>query len=117
MNRIILSLFLITFLQSCTNIVYRQVINKIDYGLTKAEVIDIIGSKPTEKKFFGNNEVMVYYIHSSIFSLIFSKNFPYFGFYPFNSTGDEFWIVLKNNSVSSFGYARNYGYSFNNLKE
>ena len=36
---------------------------------------------------------------------------------PFNITGDEFWIVLKNGIVVSFGYAKNYGYSFNNLKE
>ncbi len=117
MNRLLLYSFLIIFIQSCTNIINRQVTNKLEHGLTKTEVTDIIGSKPAETKYFSNSEIMVYYIHSAIFDLIFSKNFPYFGFYPFNSTGDEFWIVLKNNRVSSFGYAKNYGYSFNNIKD
>lgn len=115
MNRIFLYLFLVFFLQSCSNVVYRYVTNKLNVGIARSEVVDVIGSKPVEKKYFKDNEIMVYYVHSSIFDLIFSKNFPYFGFYPFSLTGEEFWIVLKNNKVSSFGYAKNYGYSFSNL--
>ena len=115
MSRFFLCSFLIFSLQSCSDIVYRHVTNNLTIGITKNEVIDTIGSKPVEKRYFGDSEIMVYYMHSSIFDLIFSKNFPSFGFYPFNLTGEEFWVVLKNDKVSSFGYAKNYGYSFGNL--
>lgn len=115
MNRFFLYLFVIFFLQSCSSVVYRHVTNRLGVGMVKNEVIEAIGSKPVEKRYFGDSELMVYYIHSSIFDLIFSKNFPYFGFYPFNLTGEEFWVVLKNDKVESFGYARNYGYSFGSL--
>ena len=117
MFRFLLVIISVTTLQSCSIIIHRQTTNKLEYGLAKEEVVKIIGSAPSEKKYFGNKEVMVYYLHSSVFDLIFSNKFPYIGFYPFNITGDEFWIVLKNGIVVSFGYAKNYGYLFNNLKE
>lgn len=102
-------------LQSCSGIIYSQMTNKLSNNLTKSQVIEILGTEPFEKKFKNDNEVMVYYVHSSVFDLIFPKKFPYFGFYPFSLTGQEFWIVLKNGKVLTFGSADNFSNSLNNI--
>lgn len=111
----LLALASLILLQSCNGIIYSQMTNKLSNDLTKSQVIDILGTEPFEKKSKNDNEVMVYYVHSSVFDLIFPKRFPYFGFYPFSLTGQEFWIVLKNGKVSTFGSANNFGNSLNNI--
>jgi hypothetical protein len=104
-------------LTSCTNIAHRHVTNDLYLGATAKEVVLVMGDGPAEKKSFGGKEVMVYYVYSSIFDLIVNwEKFPYVGFYPLLSTGQEFWIILNDNRVESFGYAKNFSNSLKNLK-
>jgi hypothetical protein len=82
--------------------------NNLDVSMTKQDVIKVMGHND-EKRLIQGDEVLVYYMHNSVFDLFFTKSFPFVGFYPFNRTGKEFWIVLKDGKVASFGYPADFG--------
>jgi hypothetical protein len=82
--------------------------NDLKKSMSEQEVETVMG-KSEEKKVYYNKNILVYYVHNSIFDMIFSKNFPYIGFFPFNRTGKEFWIVLEDEGVVAFGYAGDFG--------
>lgn len=113
----VFSILILLSLSSCGGFIYEQATNKLDGNMDRSEVISRLGTKPFSKKLNGNSEVMVYYTYASIFDLIFCDRFPYFGFYPFNVSGQEFWIVLENGKVSKFGYAKNFGNSLGGVRE
>lgn len=102
------SFVILTLLSSCFPLTGNG-LKDVNFQDTKEEVIDTIG-KPYTKKLFYNKEYMVYYIHDSIFDLLFSTNeFPYIGFYPFLRTGNEYWVILEDNKVVAVGLAKNFG--------
>jgi hypothetical protein len=88
--------------------------NDVHKLASKQEVEAIFGPSE-EKKFYQNREILVYYLHNSLFDMIFSKNFPFIGFFPLIRTGKEFWIVLENEQVVAMGYADNFGYRLNGI--
>jgi hypothetical protein len=109
-------LAILPFLASCVNIVHRHTTNELQLGKRREEVMAIMGGEPDEKKIYGSREVLVYYIHSSIFDLFTNgEKFPFVGFYPLFSTGREFWIILNNNRIEAFGYAKDFGNSLKNI--
>jgi hypothetical protein len=83
--------------------------------MSSKEVIKVMGRSDEKKLGFGKN-ILVYYLHSSIFDLFFSKNFPYIGPYPFNRTGKEYWVVLKDDKVVAFGYLSDFYQQLSSLK-
>jgi hypothetical protein len=76
--------------------------------MSEQEVKAVMGNSD-EKKVYYDKNILVYYVHNSIFDMIFAKNFPYIGFFPFNRTGKEFWVVLKDGGVIASGYAGDFG--------
>lgn len=82
-------------------------INKIDVGMTKKQVTKVMG-KPYSTNAFYNKDFFVYYVHEDFIDLFISKKFPFIGFYPIIRTGTEYWIVLENARVVSYGEARHF---------
>jgi hypothetical protein len=95
------------FLASCVGN-FNFALNDLKKSLSEKDVKSIIGDS-SERKLYREKDILVYYIHNSVFDLFFSKTFPYFGFFPFNRTGKEFWVVLKDDKVIAFGYATDFG--------
>jgi hypothetical protein len=105
---------LLTTVIGCTSVTHIHLTNRLRNGIGKEEVVSTMGSEPAEKMAFGGKEVLVYYLHASVFDLIFNqKRLPYVGFYPLLQTGREYWIVLERDRdrVVAFGYAENFGNS------
>jgi hypothetical protein len=83
-------------------------LNKLSVNQNISEVNKILGG-PAEKKIYGEYEIFIYYIHSSIFDLFFnSARFPYIGPYPINRTGKEYWVVFKNSKLIASGFASDF---------
>jgi hypothetical protein len=82
--------------------------NDIQKFSPKQDVEAVLGQSE-EKKIYQNKEILVYYLHNSLFDMIFSKNFPFIGFFPLVRTGKEFWVVLEDGRVTAAGYADNFG--------
>lgn len=103
-------LFLIT---SCSGIGINSSLIKLEYGMSKNEVInDVFKLKPTEKKIVDkDHEIYVYYIHSSLFDFFFNRErFPYVGFYPINRTGKEYWLMFNSKiGLVKSSYANEWG--------
>jgi len=95
-------IFLLFICVGCTpKFIYSS--NNLQKGLSKTDVVDSFG-EPSERRIFNRNDVYVYYLHNSIFDLIFSNKFPYIGFFPLNRTGKEYWIVFdENGRLKYFG--------------
>jgi hypothetical protein len=85
--------------------------NDLKKSMSEREVIAIMGNSEEKRSYYDKN-ILVYYIHSSIFELIFTKTPPYIGFFPLNRTGKEFWVILENDKVTAFGYSKNFGDRF-----
>jgi hypothetical protein len=83
--------------------------NDINKLASKQDVEAVLG-RSEEKKIYQNKEILVYYLHNSLFDMILSKNFPFVGFFPLVRTGKEFWIALENERVVAMGYIDNFGY-------
>lgn len=84
-------------------------LKKINVDYTEDQVVKVLG-KPFSKKAYYNKVYLVYYIHDDLFSIFFNiKRFPFVGFSPFLRTGDEYWIIMENDRVVSFGTAKNFG--------
>ena len=114
----IITIFLSFLLVSCSSIGISSSLTKIEYGMSKDEVVNkVFKTKPMEKKIISKDqEIYVYYVHSSLFDFIFNKErFPYIGFYPLNRTGREYWLLfdLKQGLVKS-GYANEWNKLKNN---
>jgi hypothetical protein len=88
--------------------------NDLKKSMSEEEVKGIMGAV-SEKKLYFDKKILVYYVHSSVFDIVFSKSFPYVGPFPFNRTGKEFWVVMENNVVIAFGYAGDFGGRLMNL--
>ena len=98
---------LILFLSSCFPLTSNS-LNKIEIGDSKEHVVKKLGKQYTQKGYY-NKTFLVYYVHDSFFEIFFNaKEFPFIGFYPFLRTGKEYWVVIENNKVVSFGNADNY---------
>lgn len=81
---------------------------KINVGDSEKRVVKVLGN-PTSKKAYYNKEHFVYYVHQDFFSLFFNiKRFPFIGFYPFLRTGEEYWVIMEDDKVVSFGSSSNY---------
>lgn len=81
---------------------------KVNVGDSKKQVVKILG-RPTSKKAYYSKEHYVYYVHQDFFSLFFNiKRFPFVGFYPFLRTGEEYWVIMEDDKVVSFGSSSNY---------
>ncbi|MBR2141386.1 MAG: hypothetical protein IJ853_03430 [Rickettsiales bacterium] len=104
--------FLVFLLQSCYSVNSNYSLNKLKYGLSEEEIRkNVFSCEPAEKNIVDETKVVyVYYIHSSIFDLIFnSERFPYIGFYPINRTGKEYWLLVdKKDGLIKSGYAKNW---------
>jgi outer membrane protein assembly factor BamE (lipoprotein component of BamABCDE complex) len=83
-------------------------LNKIRVGDSREHVINVLGKQYTKKAYYSKT-YLVYYIHDSFFEIFFnSKEFPFIGFYPLIRTGKEYWVIIDNDKVVSFGNANNY---------
>ncbi|MDR3079288.1 MAG: hypothetical protein LBU15_04625 [Rickettsiales bacterium] len=103
---------------ACTGIVHIHLTRELRGGSSRGEAIAAMGSDPAEQRASSRMDVLVYYLHASLFDLVFSqRRAPFFGFYPLLLTGHEFWIVVDRNRdrVVAFGYAENFGSSLGNL--
>jgi hypothetical protein len=89
--------------------------NDLKKSMSEQEVFAIMG-KSEEKKIYYDKSILVYYVHNSIFELIYSKIPPYIGFFPFNRTGREFWIIFEDDKVIAFGYSGDFGNRLSNIK-
>lgn len=114
-HKLLLFMF-VFFLQSCSNITTLYQTKKLYYGQSSGDIVKKLGN-PSEKKIINmSSEIYVYYVHSSIFDLFLnSEKFPYIGFYPFNRTGKEFWVVLNNGKLKTSGYVKDFGKYSNNI--
>jgi hypothetical protein len=102
----------------CTNVSHVYLTNDLTTGSTRAEAISAMGSEPTRKMASAKMDVLVYYLHASVFDLVFSpQKAPFVGFYPLLRTGQEFWVVLDRarDKVVAFGYAENFSNSLKDL--
>ena len=97
---------------SCS-VVTTNSISKVHVTDNRNEVIKKVGIPDIIKGYY-NKEILVYYVHSDIFDLFISSKFPYIGFYPLLRTGEEYWVILEDGKVASFGSAKNYKTSIPN---
>lgn len=97
----------ILFLNSCFPLTANS-LKRINVNNTEEQVVKVLG-KPYSKKAYYNKEYFVYYIHDDFFSIFFNmKKFPFVGFYPFLRTGEEYWVIIEDGRVVSFGSSSNY---------
>lgn len=83
-------------------------LKKINVNNTEKQVVEVLG-KPFSKKAYYNKTYLVYYIHDDLFSIFFNlKRFPFVGFSPLLRTGDEYWVIMEDGKVVSFGSASNF---------
>lgn len=59
MKKILFSLFVVVFLSSC-GAAYNSALKQIDLGMTKQEVVSLMGDKYTEVDYKGNSETIKY---------------------------------------------------------
>lgn len=105
-KRAIFIIFL--FLSGCFPLTSNS-LKKLSVNDTEEQVIKTLG-KPFSKKVYYNKVFLIYYIHDDFFSIFFNlKKFPFIGFYPLLRTGDEYWIIMEDNKLVSFGSAKNFG--------
>lgn len=74
-------------------------LNKLHYGQTKSEVINIMSAPSSKRILDQNKEIYIYYIHDSILDLFLTSKFPFIGFYPVNRTGKEIRLYFENNEL------------------
>jgi len=78
-------------------------LNKISAGMSKEETVGIMG-KPYSTKYMKGEEYSVYYLHEDVIDLFFRQNkFPFIGIYPILRTGQEYYIVYKDDVVVAYG--------------
>lgn len=83
-------------------------LKKLNVNDNEEQVIKVLG-KPFSKKAYYNKVYWVYYVHDDLFSVFFNiKRFPFIGFSPLLRTGDEYWIIMEDGRVVSFGTAKNF---------
>ncbi|MDR1495096.1 MAG: hypothetical protein LBI29_03635 [Rickettsiales bacterium] len=103
---------------ACANVNFIHLTKELRTGDTREEVVSAMGGNPAEQKASVRMDVLVYYLHASIFDLVFSqKRAPFVGFYPLLLTGREFWIVVDRgrDRTVAFGYAEDFNNSLKDL--
>lgn len=102
----ILAIIALVFLAACGTTYIPT--NGLKYGMGRDEAMKTMHAKPVATKAYYNKEFMVYYLHGGFFDYFFVRKAPFVGFYPLVRTGEEFWIILEDGKIVSFGEAKNY---------
>lgn len=106
MIKLFLCVVLIT-LVSCFPLTSNS-LKKLNVNDSEKDVVKVLG-KPFSKKAYYNKVYWVYYVHDDFFSIFFNfSRFPFVGFSPFLRTGDEYWVIMEDGRVVSFGSAKNF---------
>ena len=74
-------------------------LNKLYYGQSKDDVVDIMGNAYTKRILDKDKEMYIYYVHDSVLDLILTSRFPFIGFYPINRTGKEVYLYFENDRL------------------